>query len=259
MIVALLAPQLVSAQDELLLGPPNGNIDFEGGWFMGASGASFVNLVGDGGFIEGTGRLNIGSPAVKDGNADFRSQSFSLGPAAMGEQTVTIEFYIKFTEAVKAGETILVQLRYFSNNSGSWVGEENISINDQSPGIDTQLVGEWQQFKMENIQPAPTALYADIRTSLNIWTDWSSGEAQFDVHRVLTALPELPTPVAITHFPADEVEFMSAVGKRYRIESTTDGETWTNAGGNIIGNDEMISRTFANRDGEDRSFRVLTD
>ncbi len=265
---ALLALPATGLQAEMVLGPPNPNFDGGGlDWFSGASGDSFVNFSEDGGYIENTGRVNLGATAAT-GNADFRSQEFSLGEAAQGEQPVTIEFFIKFTEAVASGDEILVQLRFWEGpNEENHQGEENIGIHAGTPGIDTQLVGEWQQFRMEDITVPANANYSDIRTSLNIWTDWSSGEAQFDAFSVTTPLPDLETPVALRFFRAHEVEFFAQSGKRYRIESTTEhlGTAapeeweWTVESEIITGNDQFVRRMYSNRQEDGRKFRVRTD
>lgn len=264
-MAALVCVQTSDLQAELFLGPPNWNIEHTGDWFMGASGDSFVDIVDEGGQIEGTGRLNIGATSADEGDADFRSSDIPLGDAALGEAPLAIEFYVKFTEPVKPGETVLVQFRFFGGpHNADYKGEVNIDINDGAEGIDTSLIDEWQKFRMEDITAHEEANYADFRTSVNIWTEWSSGEAQFDGFRATTPMPEMKTPVSITHAPANEVVFYGEVGNRYRIESrpvsSDDEEDWTPVTDPIVGNDETVTWMFSTRDDDTRKvFRVRTD
>ncbi len=247
---------------ELFLGPANSTIEFVGDWFSGAASPSFVEISPDDGYVEGTGKIILGAPEI-GGNADFRSQAFSLGPAAAGEQPLTIEFQVKFLEEVQEGHNVLAQFRFFDDfedQGGNWVGEVNIDIpgNPEDTGIDPTLVGEWQTYTLTDIQAPEEAQVADIRTSVNIFTDWGSGETNWDNFAVRTPVPPLETPVAVTLYPVNAVEFDTAgyEGEQFQIEAyRPDQDAWVPVSEIITGNGEVISREFSTRT-EPGPFRV---
>ncbi len=258
-LILLATPAL---RAELFLGPPNSTIEFVGDWFSGAAEPSFVEVSPDDGYIEDTGKIVLGATEIA-GNADFRSQAFPLGPAAAGAQTLTIEFYFKFLEEVQEGDNVLVQFRFFDDfedQGGNWVGEVNIDVpgNPEDTGIDPSLVGEWQSHVVADIEAPAEAQVADIRTSVNIFTDWGSGETHWDNFAVRTPVPPLETPVAVALYPVNAVEFDTAgyEGEQFQIEAyRPDEDIWVPVSEIITGNGEVISRQFSSR-AEPGPFRV---
>lgn len=257
---------------ELFLGPPNSTIEFVGDWFTGPDGVgippSFVEISPDDGYIEGTGKIIIGATEV-GGEADFRSQQFSLGPAAGAEQQVRLEFAVRFMEEnIDPEHAVLLQFRWFDmpeDQGGAFKGEFGLEVGAGTEGIDTGLTGEWQTFSQEIDISEFTgdfaeANYADIRTSVNVFPDgtWGSGEVHFDNIRITTDVPPLETPVAVTLYPVNTVEFDTAgeEGAQFQIEAyRPDEDVWVPVSEIITGNGEVISREFSART-ESGPFRV---
>lgn len=254
----LICAPITNIQAELFLGPPNPTIDPPGDWFSGGD----VEFPEEGGYIEGTGRIDLGT-TDPEGSADFRSQAFELGPAAGGAQTVDIEFFFKFLEEVQEGDDVLVQFRFFDDfedQGGNFVGEVNIAIpgNPEDTGVDPTLVDEWQSHLVADIEAPEEAQVADIRTSINIFTDWASGGTHWDNFQVTTALPPLETPVPVELFPVTAVEFDTAghEGVQFQIEAyRPDQDAWEPVSEIIVGNGETITRMFSTRT-EPGPFRV---
>ena len=63
----------------------------------------------------------------------------------------------------------------------------------------------------------------------------------------------------IAFYPAVEVEFGAALGRTYRVESTTDFQTWTTVESGIAGNGGQISRLYSMRSSPRRYFRTVRE
>lgn len=196
--VAVLATAHISSADTL--GPANPTFDGNANdWFSGSSGEAWVEYNATEGAIANTGRMDIGSNSAND-NADFRSQTFSLGAAADGAAAMTFGFQYLFYEEVQAGDNFRVDLRFWRDIGGTdFAGEQNLFIGHDSGDVSLFGPDAWQSFSETDIFAPGDAGWADIRVSINDFTDWSSGGASFDDFSVI---PEPGTYAAIVGFLA---------------------------------------------------------
>lgn len=178
-IAALACAHTAALQAQVLLGPVNPTVDENSNeWNFGAStGWSATGGVND------SGRLTITA-------TDFRANSFSLGAAANGGQTVSFSFDYLFSQEVTAGDDLRIDLRFWRNvEANDFAGEQNIFVGSSS-GNGT-VTAQWHAFEMTDITVPNDAGWADVVVSSN-FTSWTSGEASFDNFSVST-VPEPST------------------------------------------------------------------
>lgn len=203
----LFAGLITSAQAQLVLGPANPGFESGStGWFSGSGGVGTVVLpdsTSNGPSAPGTNDVLIGSTSGGTANhADFRSATFSLGPAAGGAQPVTFSFDYNILGTVTPGNNVRVGLRTWADSGGTtFEGENNSFIGDNTG--DSGGDG-WHTFSV-TYTPSASAEYADLRISVNVFNSspgvgdyWSDGNVLFDNFSV-TTVPE-PGCVALMGF-----------------------------------------------------------
>jgi len=189
---------ITSARAQIDLGPVNPGFELgNSGWFSGSGGVGTVVLpdpTSNGPSAPGTNDVLIGSTSGGTANhADFRSATFSLGPATGGANPVTFSFDYDILGTVTPGNNIRVGFRtWLANNNNNFEGEINSFIGDNTG--DTGGDG-WHTFSL-TYTPSANANFADIRVSVNVFNSspgvgdyWSDGNVLFDNFRV-TAVPE---------------------------------------------------------------------
>ncbi len=168
-----------------IIGPPNpgfeeGSLDWNTGGPGGAAGSSsFANSPTNGPSAPGTNCVLMtadGTVSPPNGN-DLRVNYFSLGAAANGKNSVTLQFDYNILNAINFGDAVRVDLRWEDAN-GNFLGENLFHVG--TPNGDTGGQG-WLHFTGV-ATPIPTAVTCDIRISMNIFGDdiWSDGPVLFD-------------------------------------------------------------------------------
>ena len=173
----------VSAGGWLILGPTNNAEN----WFNGEYGAATVSVdwsdpFDNGGFDFVINNTNAGSA----NKADWRSQPFSLGPAAEGRKPITFTFSYKLPDTVAKRNNIHVQLRFFDSTGTRFISEKVIPVGVQSG--DSEMTG-YKTITMSDIKAPRKAQTADVWINAGSFDPWTSGNAQFAAILVTTVPP----------------------------------------------------------------------
>lgn len=174
------------AKADFTLGPLNPNFENGGAnWSGGGPGTSggsetFVNPGTNGPSQLGANCALMtadGSVTPPNGN-DMRCDYFSLGPAAGGSNSISIDFDYNILDPISSGDQIRVGCR-FEDVNGNFLGEHNFHLG--SPNNDVGGTG-WHHFHGVAADPTLSAVNMDIRISMNIFGDdiWGSGPVLFD-------------------------------------------------------------------------------
>jgi hypothetical protein len=188
----------LSAPKQILLGPLDAGAELGGEWYSGTNGAAYL-------FIDktdpnsGASDFTLGNKtAGAENRADWRSQLFSLGPAAGGTEPMTFSFAYKFTGKVNAGDNIAVFFRFFDETGTNFLGQHYIPLGSSSG--DSEMTS-YKTATFANLRAVKNAtgiqlpigaraVTADIWVTCNIFSPWTSGDARFDDFSVTT----LPSP-----------------------------------------------------------------
>jgi len=193
-ILSVVAFSAVSAPEQILLGPPDGGAERGGQWYSGTNDMAyrFVNNTDPN---SGERYFVIGNKVAGDTNrADWRSQLFRLGPAAGGAEPMTFSFAYKFPGKVNPGDDIAVFFRFFDETGTNFLGQHYIPLGSSSG--DSEMTG-YKTATFANLRAVKNAagirlpggaraVTADIWVTCNIFSPWTSGDAQFDDFSVTT-------------------------------------------------------------------------
>ena len=190
-IIIILGGVHAALAKQIILGPPDPGAELGGQWYNGTNGAADLFLDATdpnrGGYDFTLGNTTVG----KENRADWRSQLFSLGPAARGAEPITFSFACKLPGQVKPGDDIAIFLRFFDDSGTNFLDQVPVMIGSSSG--DSEMSG----YKIvtlsglrahKNIRGA-RATAADIWVTCNIFKPWSSGDARFDDFSVTTIKP----------------------------------------------------------------------
>jgi hypothetical protein len=192
----------LSAPKQILLGPPDAGAELGGEWYSGTNGAAYL-FVDSADPNHGANDFTLGNKtAGAENRADWRSQLFSLGPAAGGAEPMTFSFAYKFTGKVNPGDNIAVFFRFFDETGTNFLGQHYIPLGSSSG--DSEMTG-YKTATFTGLRAVKNAtgirlpkgartVTADIWVTCNIFGPWSSGDARFDDFSVTT----LPSPFWIS-------------------------------------------------------------
>ena len=113
---------------QILIGPANpGAEDGSDGWWVGASGKSYL-LVDHTDPASDTSDFALGNTNLDgDNSAGWRSGNLSARAVAAGAKPITFSFTYKLVDEVKAGDNVLVQLRFF-DKATNWISERDFVL-----------------------------------------------------------------------------------------------------------------------------------
>jgi hypothetical protein len=167
---------------QFVLGPLNPGFENGGvNWNSGVSGdagdvVSFANSPTNGPSAPGTNCVLQSSDG--SGNADLRSDYFSLGASTQGSNAISIDFDYYILGPINFGDQIRVGTR-FEDSGGNFLGEHNFYLG--TPNNDVGGTG-WHHFHGVAADPTLAAVNMDVRITMNIFGDdtWSSGPVLYD-------------------------------------------------------------------------------
>jgi hypothetical protein len=180
---------------KIFLGPADsGTWSGRAKWFTGASGtAATAYDFND----TANGRCAFvisNTMAGKDNRADWRSEQFSLGPAAGGARPITFTFAYKLSDRVQAGNNIQVQLRFFDSTGTNFIAERVIPVGAHTS--DSAMTA-YRTLTLTDILAPAKARRADVWIDANIFAPWVSGTAHFDDISVTTVPHSVAFKVAV--------------------------------------------------------------
>jgi len=179
------APKMASARRQFL-GPANSGAESEfGSWYNGALGGGFVATDTDDP-ASGLSYFRIGitnAASYPVNHADLRSVMFPLGRPGKNHGRFTFSFTYKLPEAVKPGDNIEVNLRFFDESETNFLGQKTILVGSSS--ADSEMT-DYKTIATNNIVAPDGAAKADVWVVANIFDPWTSGAAQFDDFSVTT-------------------------------------------------------------------------
>ncbi len=182
---------------QVVLGPPDPGAELGGQWYSGTNGAAYL-FVDTADPNRGNNDFTLGNKTAGEANrADWRSQLFSLGPAAGGARPMTFSFAYKFPGKVNPGDNIAVFFRFFDETGTNFLGQHYIPIGSLSG--DSEM-SEYKTVTFTNLRAVKNATgirlpkgaraaTADIWITCNIFGPWASGDARFDDFSVTTVKP----------------------------------------------------------------------
>ncbi len=185
--VAALAMTLsaFSTKAEMILGPLDPGFENGGqNWNSGASGSSSLNFVNfsnpgtNGPSAPGGNCVMEASDGAAGDTADLRSDYFSLGMAAAGSNSISIDFDYNILGPFTNGDQIRVGCR-FEDSNGNFLGEHNFHLG--TPNNDVGGAG-WHHFHGVAADPTLSAVNMDVRITMNVFGDdvWHSGPVLYD-------------------------------------------------------------------------------
>lgn len=203
---------------QILIGPANpGAEDGSDGWWVGASGKSYL-LVDHTDPASDTSDFALGNTNLDgDNSAGWRSVIFPLGPAAAGAKPITFSFTYKLVDEVKAGDNVLVQLRFF-DKATNWISERDFVLGDSSHD---SAMSRYKAVTVGDIRAPRRAQVADVHVNINFQGyHWSSGTGRFDDFSVKVTthslLLEVGIPVAAILGIVIATLFLSRSGRKQR-------------------------------------------
>lgn len=188
----------LAAPKQILIGPPDGGSEQGGQWYFGTNDAAYL-FVDTADPNHGASDFTLGNKTVGETNrADWRSQLFSLGPAAGGAEPMTFSFAYKFPGKVNAGDNIAVFFRFFDESGTNFLGQHYIPLGSSSGDSEMTSYKTATFTALRAVKNATgirlpkgaRAMTSDIWVTCNIFSPWTSGDAHFDDFSVTT----LPSP-----------------------------------------------------------------
>jgi uncharacterized protein (TIGR03435 family) len=170
------APILVERK-QTLLGPLNPGAE-EGSehWYHGMNGDG-VMLIDHTDAASGESDFAVENSSTNGDNAEWRCETFSLGPATNGIRPLTFSFDYKLPRPVNDGDNMRVQLRFFDQNT-NFIDQKIFWLGTRSHD---SAMTTYKTVTTDNIQPPAGARLCDITLSANLYDDrWSSGVGRFD-------------------------------------------------------------------------------
>lgn len=198
MLCAATFPAL-SAPKQILLGPIDPGAEQGDQWYCGTNDMAYLS-VDSTDANRGNNDFTLGNKIAGNTNrADWRSQLFSLGPAAGGAGPTTFSFAYKLPGKVKAGDNIVLFFRFFDDSGTNFLGQQTIMLGSKSGDSEmtdyktVTLAGIFAKKNATGIRIPKTArtATADIWVTCNIFQPWTSGDARLDDFSVTTVPPPL--------------------------------------------------------------------
>jgi hypothetical protein len=177
-VVTVLTMFNISANGQIFLGPTDSGPSSGGAnWLSGAYGTATVSIDSSDPAANGSYDLTISNTvAGADNKADWRSQPFSLGPAAGGARPVTFSFAYKLADTVAKGNNILVQLRFFDSTGTGFIDQKVVPVGART-GDSTMT--SYKTITVRSIIVPRKAQTADVWINAGSFEPWISGTAQF--------------------------------------------------------------------------------
>lgn len=173
------APKMGTAR-RVFLGPANSGAESEfANWYSGVLGGGLA-AIGSDAPATGLSYFKIGitnAAAYPVNHADLRSVMFPLGRPGKKHRPLTFSFAYKLPEAVKTGDNIAVDLRFFDESETNFLGQTAILVGSST--ADSQMT-DYKTMTVSNIFAPGGAAKADVWVVANIFDPWTSGAAQFD-------------------------------------------------------------------------------
>jgi hypothetical protein len=173
------APKMANGR-RVFLGPANSGAESDfANWYNGVLGGGLVSI-GTDDPATGLSYFKIGitnAAAYPVNHADLRSVMFPLGHAAKKHRPFTFSFSYRLPEAVKAGDNIGVNFRFFDETETNFLGQKIILVGSST--ADSGMA-EYKTMIVSNIVAPEGAAKADVWVAANIFDPWTSGVAQFD-------------------------------------------------------------------------------
>lgn len=179
---------------QIFLGPAgSGSWNGSAKWLTGAVGAASTSYDFND-TANGMCAFVISNTVVgKENRADWRSEPFSLGPAAGGARPITFTFAYKLSDRVQAWNNIHVQLRFFDSGT-NFLAERVTSIGAHTSD---SAMTSYRTLTLTDILAPPKARLADVWIDANIFEPWVSGTAHFDDISVTTVPRSLGFKAAV--------------------------------------------------------------
>jgi len=184
MVTVFMVALTAFGESQIFLGPAEaGTWSGSAKWLTGAVGAASTSYDFDD-TANGMCAFVISNTAAgKENRADWRSEPFSLGPAAGGAKPITFNFAYKLSDRVQAGNNIHVQLRFFDSTGANFLGERVTPIGAHTGD---SAMTSYRTLTLKDILAPPQARMADVWIDANIFEPWVSGTAHFDDISVTT-------------------------------------------------------------------------
>ena len=184
-VVGILTVFNISVKGQIFLGPTDSGASSGGAnWLNGAYGTATVSIDSSDSAANGGYDLVISNTVVgTDNKADWRSQPFSLGPAAGGARPITFSFAYKFADTVAKGNNVWVQLRFFDSTGTGFISQKVIPVGAQTG--DSEMTS-YKTITMGSIIAPRKAQTADVWINAGSFAPWTSGTAQFSNISVTT-------------------------------------------------------------------------
>jgi hypothetical protein len=180
---------------QIFLGPAkSGTWTGTANWFTGAYGAATTSYDFNDTDNGMCAFVISNTMAGRENRADWRSQVFSLGPAAGGARPITFTFAYKLSDRVQAGNNIHVQLRFFDSTGKNFITERVIPIGAHTGD---SAMTSYRTLTLTDILAPREARTADVWIDANIFEPWVSGNAHFDDISVTTAPRSLAFKAAV--------------------------------------------------------------
>jgi hypothetical protein len=180
---------------QIFLGPPgSGSWSGSAKWLTGAVGAASTTYDFNDTANGMCAFVISNTVAGKENRADWRSEPFSLGPAAGGARPITFTFAYKLSDRVQAGNNIHVQLRFFDSTGTNFLAERVTPIGAHTGD---SAMTDYRTLTLADILAPAKARIADVWIDANIFEPWVSGTAHFDDISVTTVPRSLGFKVAV--------------------------------------------------------------
>ncbi|MDR3460431.1 MAG: TIGR03435 family protein [Verrucomicrobiae bacterium] len=190
LVVSTGAPAVAAPADrsQALLGPLNPGAERGSeGWYHGTTGLASLSIESTEP-AAGVNDFTVGNTAAgRENHADWRSETFPLGPAAKGGRPMTFSFAYKLPDPVKDNDNLRVQFRFY-DKATNFLDQKEFWVGSQSH--DSAMTG-YKTITTSGILSPPGAQNADITLSANLYEgdNWSSGTGRFDNIFVTIARP----------------------------------------------------------------------
>ena len=118
-------------------------------------------------------------------HADWRCETFALGPATNGAWPIRFSFDYKLPGPVNEGDNLRVQLRFYDQNT-NFINQQEFWVGSSSHD---SAMTNYKTVASDDILPPAGARLCDVTLTANFYDGdkWSSGTGRFDNIFVTTA------------------------------------------------------------------------
>jgi hypothetical protein len=184
MVAVFMMASTTFGAEQVFLGPAgSGTWNGSAKWFTGAVGAASTSYDFNDTANGQCAFVISNTVAGRENRADWRSEQFSLGPAAGGARPITFTFAYKLSERVQAGNNIDVQLRFFDSTGTNFLAQRVTAIGAH---MGDSAMTSYRTLTLTDILAPPKARLADVWIDANTFEPWVSGMAHFDDISVTT-------------------------------------------------------------------------